>query len=1156
IVLNDPSSSAIQLQRFDQLIPQVTKTPHPVHAYLHKVWANLLLHTGDNKLADDHFRKSLQFYEQSDLDFLPDYAITFNNYGLFLIQTGRYKEAHRALKKAGELLRNRVGLINSKTQLIEYNLVSLEQYLSLQALQEHDWETSQNYLESSLATLKQIASDTGKIQYQIRDIEWDLQVLQRCRKLSEKSLQDLDRCLELQKQIDAKTSVGDENAALELSREHHKLILKLFGEKTPSAIHAELLVAKHLQDRNAKLALFNSMLEPARMVLGDDHPRYAELLTEVADWTEAASEQTLQQAEAATGIYEQNSWHETREYAHALRIVGRIRNTLGQADAIDALLKAEEAWKALRLTGDIEYLITVNELLFYYRNAGQLIEAIPFCDRAEELARQLLDADRGLAAQTCNQVATIYETLGRTDEALQNYLRAVKVFDELAGPPTRAHLITLKNVAGLYRKQRKYVSAESYFRRFLKMVETPALYDRALQVDAVLTLTSMYQEQERFDEARDLLVQLDQTLQQDQKISVFWSNVRLAQISLEQTDEKPGKAIALFEELWNVLAEGTFPPKSASKLKGEHSPALKLERPQIFTAREWLRFLQQVKGIAGQFPDPEPHLRVLNVIQDHARGLSRTEPWYLADAENDLREVRQYADLSPQARTKLNEVRELESTVLGQSEIEATAEQISQLEKVLATKTEILGRKHRAVATTCLTLAELQKKAGRNSSALESYREAVRIRSELLGERHAATAEAKSEGSLGALAAGDVPQARKWLTEAIETQTAILGENAPALAESYLRQVKYHSYQGQYAEALKLAQSTCQRFEAVFGKMSLKNAEALKTLSAIYSALGNDMQAIYPLLEAMEIVSGMDVDSRAETEFVLAAGWQLLQFPLSHPLLQEVVDEFLEKLKSTAPDSKDYANALELRGMLSFNQKKYEEAEKYFQSSLQIYQKFYQNPSHPQISEILQNLGAVALNRGDLKRAEQYLEKANNSRIERSGALTELQFLIFYNLAEVKARMGKTAAALEFLKRCFEIDERSLMSNLVLRPEAALTKLLNNRFNLYSLLVTLQLTGQLPESSVSEVFSRILGRKGLALDIACQSNAAQNALIHDDNITSKLQEIQQLQIWLAESSVVGVEIEEQQQSEDGVKFVPNRQTKAVMRIQELQEQVA
>ncbi|WP_339675627.1 CHAT domain-containing tetratricopeptide repeat protein [uncultured Gimesia sp.] len=1156
IVMNDPSSSVTQIQRLDQLIPQVTKSPHPVHGYLHKVWADQALYTGATEPADDHFRKSVEIYEQSDTDFLPDYAITLNNYGLLLMQTGRYAEAHDALKKACHLLRNRVGLINSQTRLLEYNLVSLEQYLSQQALLEHNWETSQSYLENSLATLKQIEADTGKSQHQIRDIEWELKVLRRCRKMNQDSLQDMDRCLVLQKQIDTKKNAGEGNAALELSREYRRLIQKLFGEDTPSAIRADFQVAKHMQGRDVKLTHYKLLLKPMSTVLGDDHPTYAELLIEIADWTEPASAQTLEQAETAIGVYEQNSWHQTWEYAHALRIVGRIRNTLRHDNAIDALLKAEGVLKALRLTSGIEYLITMNELLFYYRNTGQLIEAIPYCEIAEKLARQLLNADRGLAAQTCNQVATIYETLGRTDEALQNYLRAVNIFDELASPPTRGHLITLKNVAGLYRKQQQYVSAEDFFRRFLKMVETPGLYDRGLQVDAVLTLTSMYQEQERYDEARSLLDQLDGTLQQDQKISPLWCDIRLAQISLEQRDENPHKAVKLFEVLWNVLDKGTYSPKSTSMLKDGPSPVLKLERPQIFKAREWLRFLQQVKGIARQFSDPEPHLRVLSVIRDHARELAQSEPWHLADAENELREARKLAGLSSEARKKLKEAKDLESQALDESESEATADRISLLERVLATRTEILGLKHRDIATTCLELAKLQRKAGRISSALESYRKSVRIRVDLLGDQHADSAEAKSEAALGALAAGEAQQAKQWLNEAIKTQTDILGENAPALAESYHRLVKYHSYQGQYAEALELAQSTCQRFEAVFGKMSLKNAEALKTLSAIYSALGNDMQAIYPLLESMEIVNGLGVDPRAETEFILAAGWQLLQFPLSHPPLQEVVDELVEKLKSTDPDSKAYANALELRGMLSFNQKKYVEAEKYFQNSLQIYKKFYQNPSHPQISELLHNLGAVALNRGDLKHAEQYLEKANSSRINRSGALTELQFLIFYNLAEVKARLGKTADALEFLKRCFEIDERSLMSNLVLRPEAALTKLLNNRFNLYSLLVTLQLSGQLPESSVSEVFSRFLGRKGLALDIACQMTAAQNALIHDENIASKLQEIQQLRIWLAELSVTGVEVEEQQLADDGMKFVPNRQTKTVLRIQELQEQVA
>lgn len=1156
IVMNDPSSSPTQIQRLDQLIPQVTKTPHPVQAYLHKVWASQLLQAGASQLADDHFRKSLEYYEQSELDFLPDYAITLNGYGLFLIQTGRFAAAHAALKKAAHLLRDRVGLINSKTRLIEFNLVNLERYLSLQTLQKHDWETSRNYLENGLTTLRQIESDTGESLYQVRDVEWKLEVLRRCEKMDAETLQVLDRSLALRGQVDAKTNAGDETAAWKLSREYRDLIGKLFGKNSPAAIRAELLVVKHLAGREAKLARYKSLREPTHELLGDDHPEYADLLVEIADWTEDASAQSLELAETAIEIYEQNSWHETWEYAHALRIVGRIRNTLQHADAIDALLKAEEVWKTLRLTSGVEYLMTINELLYYYRNAGQLIEAVPYCEIAEALARQLLDVNRTIVAQTCNQVATIYESLGRTDEALENYLRAVKVFDGLSGPPSRAQLITLKNVAGLYRRQRQYVSAEGYYRRFLKMVERPDLYDRGLQVNAALMLASMYLEQERFDDARDLLGQLAQTLEQDQEISTLWCEVRLSQISLEQSDGHPRKALTSFEELWNVFATGAFPPQRAAKLQDTRAPAPTLKRPQVFTPRGWLRLLQRLKGIAGQFSDPEPRLRVLSVIRDHARAFAENEPWHLAEAENELREARQSVDLSPQARLELNEAAEMKSKALDPSTNESTAKRIALLEKTLVTQTEILGRNHRAVATTSLELAELQRKAGRISSAVESYRKSVRIRTDLLGDQHASTAEAKSEGALGALAAGDVKQAGRWLSEAIETQTEILGENAPALAESYHRLVKYHSYLGQYAEALELAQSTCQRYEAVFGKQSLQNAQALKTLAAVYSALGNDMQAIYPLLESMKIVHELAADSPAETEFILAAGWQLLQFSFSQGVLQEVVDELVRKLKSTEPASWNYANALELRGMLSFRQSKYKEAETYFKKSLEIYEAFYETPNHPQILEVLNHLGAAALNRGDLPRAEQYLEKAFSLKIDRAGVGDELQLQIFYHLAELKARQGKSAVALEFLTRCFEIDERSLMTNLVLRPEAALTKLLNNRFDLYSLLVTLQLSGQLPERSVAEVFSRILGRKGLALDIACQMSAAQNALLHDNNITSKLQEIQELRIWLAESSVTGVEFEEKQLSDDGEKFVPNRHTKAMLRLQELQEQVA
>ncbi len=110
-----------------------------------------------------------------------------------------------------------------------------------------------------------------------------------------------------------------------------------------------------------------------------------------------------------------------------------------------------------------------------------------------------------LLATTLNNLAVLYESLGRHGKAEPLYKRSLAIAEKALGPEHPELAAILNNLAGLYQAQGRIGEAEPLFKRALAIWEQ-ALRPEHPYVDIALNnLAALYRTQGRNDEAERLL---------------------------------------------------------------------------------------------------------------------------------------------------------------------------------------------------------------------------------------------------------------------------------------------------------------------------------------------------------------------------------------------------------------------------------------------------------------------------------------------------------------------------------------------------------------------------------------------------------------------------------------------------------------------------
>ena len=135
---------------------------------------------------------------------------------------------------------------------------------------------------------------------------------------------------------------------------------------------------------------------------------------------------------------------------------------------------------------------------------GRYDEALPLYRRALQIHEKALGPDHASTATSLNNLAYLLSGMGRYDEALPLYRRALQIHEKALGPDHASTATSLNNLAGLFESMGRYDEALPLYRRALQIDEKalgPDHPDTAIDYN---NLAGLFRAMGRYDEALPL----------------------------------------------------------------------------------------------------------------------------------------------------------------------------------------------------------------------------------------------------------------------------------------------------------------------------------------------------------------------------------------------------------------------------------------------------------------------------------------------------------------------------------------------------------------------------------------------------------------------------------------------------------------------------
>jgi tetratricopeptide (TPR) repeat protein len=173
-----------------------------------------------------------------------------------------------------------------------------------------------------------------------------------------------------------------------------------------------------------------------------------------------------------------------------------------QALAIQFFSKAADLQKELGLEEGLA--ASLNNLAYLYESQGRYEEAEPLFLQTLEVTKRLLGEDHLSVAVSLNNVALLYEAQGRYEEAEPLFLQTLEVTKRLLGEDHPDVAIGLNNLAYLYESQGRYEEAEPLYLQALKLKKCFLDEDYSHVASSLNNLAELYRTQGRYEEAEPL----------------------------------------------------------------------------------------------------------------------------------------------------------------------------------------------------------------------------------------------------------------------------------------------------------------------------------------------------------------------------------------------------------------------------------------------------------------------------------------------------------------------------------------------------------------------------------------------------------------------------------------------------------------------------
>jgi tetratricopeptide (TPR) repeat protein len=418
----------------------------------------------------------------------------------------------------------------------------------------------------------------------------------------------------------------------------------------------------------------------------------------------------------------------------------------------------EKAQAALRLEEYIpptDLAQILNNLASLYDSLGRYEEAEPLYVRALGINEQQLGRDHPVVAINSHNLASLYNSLRRYKEAEPLHVRALAINEQQLGRDHPVVAINLHNLASLYNSLGRYEEAEHFYLRSLE-IDKHKLGSSDISVATSLNnLALSYESLGRYVEAERLLLKA----------------LAIREQQLGSSDISVANSLNNLALLYESLGRYGESESIYIRALGIYEQQLGKNCPDMVNSLNGLAGLYQSIGRYG-----EAERCLLRALEITEKQLGR----------NDL-----------SLATSLNNLASLYDSLRRYEEAERL------LLRALEIQEQQLGKDHGDVATSLNNLASLYDSLGRYGESERFYIKALKIDEQRLGSNHPSVAI--SLNNLASLydSLGRYEEAKSYFVRALKIKKHQLGINHPSVANSLNNLAGVYYMQRQYGKALE-----------------------------------------------------------------------------------------------------------------------------------------------------------------------------------------------------------------------------------------------------------------------------------------------------------------------------------------------------------------
>jgi CHAT domain-containing protein/tetratricopeptide (TPR) repeat protein len=210
----------------------------------------------------------------------------------------------------------------------------------------------------------------------------------------------------------------------------------------------------------------------------------------------------------ASALAEKNFGNQSEEYAHLLALNGAQQKIMAQWTA------AEDSYKKAIAILEVKAKDRVEEWIFLYNNLAEIYqllgreqEAENFYNKAATMAASTWGSNSIDYAYTLTNLASVMEKKGMYDEALLNYNKALAIFEKIVGKNNVDYFSVMNNIAYVYVRKNNLTEAETRLMTLIPVAEKAIGKDQVLVTTMLNNLGLIREKQERYKESSELYLQ-------------------------------------------------------------------------------------------------------------------------------------------------------------------------------------------------------------------------------------------------------------------------------------------------------------------------------------------------------------------------------------------------------------------------------------------------------------------------------------------------------------------------------------------------------------------------------------------------------------------------------------------------------------------------